>query len=167
MYQSNADRDLWQRRLAGQLCRRTLDQLLCLQQCQERYLVPQDGVLSLDSAYRYVRLPEGLHSQPAFALLVRRARSRLQAEFDDLDAVWGRDSLRKAFLDMPLTALLVRLLPQGQPSRAARGSARGSAYNSQYDCLTMWSDLFFVRLLLLTHAYHQLVWEREGRSQSG
>ena len=75
----------------------------------------QDGVLSLSSANRYVGLPEGLHNHEPFAQLVRRASSRLQAEFDDLDAVWASDSMRQRFLDMPLPALLVRsLLPHQQ-----------------------------------------------------
>ena len=59
------------------------------------------------TACRFLRLPEGLHSHEPFAQLVRRARSRLQAEFDDLDAVWASDSLRNDFLKMPLAALLV------------------------------------------------------------
>ena len=78
-------------------------------------------MLPLSSAYRYVRLPEGLHSQAPFGQLVGRARARLQAEFDDLDAVWGCDSLRKGFLDMPLSALLVchaRALVEACPSPA-------------------------------------------------
>ena len=67
----------------------------------------QDGALPVATACRFLRLPEGLHSHEPFAQLVRRARSRLQAEFDDLDAVWASDTLRDDFLKMPLAALLV------------------------------------------------------------
>ena len=67
----------------------------------------QNGVLPLTSAYRFLKIPEGLHSHEPFAQLVQRARSRLQAEFDDLDAVWASESLMDEFLKMPLEALLV------------------------------------------------------------
>lgn len=67
----------------------------------------QDEFILLTTAYRFLRLPEGLHNHEPFAQLVRRARSRVQAEFDDLDAVWASDSLRDDFLKMPLSALLV------------------------------------------------------------
>ena len=71
-------------------------------------LLSQEGVLSLQSAYRYLRLPSGLHNHEPFSRLVQRATSRVQAEFDDLDAVWMSESLQAAFLKLPLPALLVR-----------------------------------------------------------
>ena len=67
----------------------------------------QEEVLSLQSAYRYLRLPAGLHSHEPFSQLVQRATSRVQAEFDDLDAVWTNESLQASFLKLPLAALLV------------------------------------------------------------
>lgn len=67
----------------------------------------QEEVLSLQSAYRYLRLPAGLHTHEPFSQLVKRATSRVQAEFDDLDAVWTNESLQASFLKLPLAALLV------------------------------------------------------------
>ena len=64
-------------------------------------------MLSLQSAYRYLRLPAGLHKHEPFAQLVQRATARVQAEFDDLDAVWMNGTLQAAFLQLPLPALLV------------------------------------------------------------
>ncbi|KAL3137462.1 hypothetical protein ABBQ38_004752 [Trebouxia sp. C0009 RCD-2024] len=72
-------------------------------------LTPKDGPLSLQSAYRYLRLPPGLHSHQPFAQFVQQAVSRVRAEFDDLDAVWVNDSLQAAFLKLPLPALLTVL----------------------------------------------------------
>ena len=67
----------------------------------------QEEVLSLQSAYRYLQLPAGLHNHEPFSQLVQRATSRVQAEFDDLDAVWMNESLQASFLKLPLAALLV------------------------------------------------------------
>lgn len=64
--------------------------------------------MSLQSAYRYLRLPSGLQSHQPIAQLVQQATSRVRAEFDDLDAVWTNDSLQAAFLKLPLPALLVQ-----------------------------------------------------------
>ena len=69
----------------------------------------QEGALSLQSAYRFLRLPVGLHSHEPFSQLVQRATARVQAEFDDLDTVWMSENLRAEFLKMPLPALLVSL----------------------------------------------------------
>ena len=69
----------------------------------------QDGTISLQSAYRYLRLPAGLHTHKPFGQLVQRATSRVRAEFDDLDAVWMNEDLQAAFLKLPLPALLVML----------------------------------------------------------
>ena len=67
----------------------------------------QEGALTLQSAYRYLRLPAGLHTHEPFCHLVQRATARVQAEFDDLDAVWMSESLQADFLRLPFPALLV------------------------------------------------------------
>lgn len=67
----------------------------------------QEGVLSLQSAYRYLRIPMELHSREPFSQLVQRATGRVQAEFDDLDAVWANERLQASFLKLPQAALLV------------------------------------------------------------
>lgn len=78
-------------------------------ECCAAALTPMEEVLSLQSAYRYLRLPAGLHNHEPFSQLVQRATSRVQAEFDDLDAVWMNESLQASFLKLPLAALLTVL----------------------------------------------------------
>ena len=87
----------WPQSTISKLVRVALNQCITL----------QDGIISLQSACRYLRLPAGLHSHKPFAQLVQRATSRVRAEFDDLDAVWLNEDLQTSFLKLPLPALLV------------------------------------------------------------
>lgn len=108
-------------------CGTTLQRDILLPMCDTSgkavMLCLQTAPLSLQSAYRYLRLPSGLHSHQPFAQLVQQATSRVRAEFDDLDAVWMNDSLQAAFLKLPLPALLVRDSPRDTMSSGRLASA--------------------------------------------
>lgn len=69
----------------------------------------QHDLLSLETCYRFLRLPAGLYGHKPFSRLMQRGLARLVEEFGDLDEVWTDEERQAAFLAMPLEALQVGL----------------------------------------------------------
>lgn len=70
--------------------------------------IPHD-LLSLETCYRFLRLPAGLYGHKPFSRLMQRGLARLVEEFGDLDEVWTDEERQAAFLAMPLEALQILL----------------------------------------------------------
>ena len=69
----------------------------------------QHDLLSLETCYRFLRLPAGLYGHKPFSRLMQRGLARLVEEFGDLDEVWTDEERQAAFLAMPLEAMQVGL----------------------------------------------------------
>ena len=67
----------------------------------------QHDLLSLETCYRFLRLPAELYGHKPFSRLMQRGLARLVEEFGDLDEVWTDEERQAAFLAMPLEAMQV------------------------------------------------------------